>query len=288
MWFAFAVPERNLSGQTYLFARQNLGVASAGAFVWDTVDEAFPSARYSKLFWQLPFPTTPLSDVVLDNGLRIRTVDELRSYEIRYDDPDGDDLHLELRFDGLIAPHYLHSHLDQPGRYTGTITLDGEQIAVDGWGFRDRSWGVRRQFGDKVMGPAEYAAYTYGTASATESFFTLSGDFSAGPSGIQSTNAHGYLLRDGEPSALTAATRRVVERSPAGHPSRVEVEGTDALGRSFSAVGTARNSLSFILNPNLFTINGLFDWQLDGKDAYGEDHDNWSAAGYRRFVHRTR
>lgn len=288
MWFAFAVPERSLSAQVYVFARQNLGVVAAGAFCWDRLDEAFPSAAYSKMFWHLPFPTTPLSDVELSNGLRIRAAEAQRVFDIRYDDPDGDALHIAVRYEAIAAPHYLHTHLDQPGRFTGTITLDGEAIAVDGWGFRDRSWGVRTQFGEGVVGPAEYAAYTYGTASAGDGFFTLSADFGGGPSGETTANVHGYLLRDGDIAPLREATRTVLERSPAGHPARVLVEGADAEGRTFTATGTARNSLSMILNPNLFTINGLFDWRLDGLDGYGEDHDNWSAAGYRRFAARSR
>ena len=288
MWFAYAVPERDLSGQLYVFARRNVGVVAAGAFVWDRVDDLFQSCRYSKMFWQLPFPDSPLSDLSLDNGLRVRATDPLQTYELTYDDPDGDAFHLAFRFDALVAPHYLHTHYDQPGRYTGRLVLDGQEIEVDGFGFRDRSWGVRRQFGEGVVAHAEYAAYSYGTASPDDAFFTMQADFSGGPSGEVSTNIHGFLLRDGELSALSGGSRRVVERSPAGHPARVEIEGTDALGRSFVVTGSARNSLPIQLNPNLFTINGLYDWSLDGAAAYGEDHDNWSVAGYRKFVHRAR
>jgi hypothetical protein len=37
------------------------------------------------------------------------------------------------------------------------------------------------------------------------------------------------------------------------------------------------------LNPNLFTWNCLTRWSFDGVEAWGEDHDNWSAPAARRF-----
>ena len=34
-WFTFAVPQRRLSGQIYPFFQPNLGVCSAGVYLWD-------------------------------------------------------------------------------------------------------------------------------------------------------------------------------------------------------------------------------------------------------------
>ncbi|WP_201260893.1 hypothetical protein [Embleya scabrispora] len=42
------------------------------------------------------------------------------------------------------------------------------------------------------------------------------------------------------------------------------------------------NRLGFFLNPNLFTVNGLTEWTFDGVTAWGEDHENFSAAEIRR------
>ena len=38
-----------------------------------------------------------------------------------------------------------------------------------------------------------------------------------------------------------------------------------------------------MLNPNLMTVNCLFEWTFGGITAYGEDHDNWSVPAGRRF-----
>ena len=78
--------------------------------------------------------------------------------------------YVDLTFTAVLPPHYLGaSHLDQPGRYQGTVVLRGEEISVDSYGFRDRSWGVRSQFGQGLTGsPAPNGGYSYATASASE------------------------------------------------------------------------------------------------------------------------
>lgn len=278
-WFTFAVPSRRLSGQLYPFFQTNQGVCSAGAYVWDPSGDQLWNARYAKNFWHVPIPEQPLSDITLPNGIGYRCVEPQHRYELSYDDPDGDDLSIRLTYTSVARPNYLgESHLDQPGRYTGTIVLDGEAIEVDSYGFRDRSWGVRSQFGPG-FGPG---GYSYGTASDGHGFHTITMDFGQGYQSI-----HGYYMRDGEWSKLARASRVVTERDRrTGFPLRVEIEGADELGRPFTASGQCLNRIGLHLNPNLFTVNCLTEWELDGVSCYGEDHDNWSAAGARKFFRR--
>jgi hypothetical protein len=94
---------------------------------------------------------------------------------------------------------------------------------------------------------------------------------------------HGYYMRDGQWSKLSGAERVVAERDRHGFPSLVEISGHDEDGREFRAQGRCLNHIALHLNPNLFTINSLTEWDLDGVSCFGEDHDNWSAAGARRF-----
>ena len=70
-----------------------------------------------------------------------------------------------------------------------------------------------------------------------------------------------------------------------GHPDRVELDLIDELGRQVHAEGQCLNGLGFFLNPNLYTVNCLTEWAFEGITAFGEDHDNWSATGIRRFLH---
>lgn len=284
-WFTFTVPERRLSGQLYPFFRPNQRVTAGAAYVWDDSAADTWSCLYGKSFWHLPLPDQRLSDITLANGIRYRCVEPQQRYELAYDDPDGDELHVALTFDAVAQPNYLgESHLDQPGRYTGRIVLRGERIDVDAFGFRDRSWGPRAQFGVGLTGSgALRGGYSYATASDRDGFHAITMDFSGDVDG-ECIAIHGYLLRDGDWSKLRRGTRDVVERDGDGMPRVVRVEGEDERGRTFDAEGRTLNRLRLFLNPNLFTVNCLTEWHFDGITAYGEDHDNWSAVGIRRFM----
>ena len=86
--------------------------------------------------------------------------------------------------------------------------LHGEKIAVDSYGFRDRSWGPRSQFGVRASTVAgQRGGYSYATASANDAFHTITMDFGQGCISI-----HGYLVRDGEWAKLASAHRDVLER----------------------------------------------------------------------------
>lgn len=172
-WFTFTVPERMLSGQLYPFFRPNQNVAAGAAYFWDAKGSQPWNVLHGKNFWHLPLPDQPLSDIALPNGIRYRCVEPLTAYEIGYSDPDGgDEIDVALTFTAVAPPNYLGgSHLDQPGRYQGTIRLLDEEFEVDSFGFRDRSWGVRPQFGPGLAGsPAQCGGYSYATASADDGF----------------------------------------------------------------------------------------------------------------------
>ena len=279
-WFTFTVPERKLSGQLYPFFRPNQGVMAAGVYFWDDGGNQLWNCRYAKNHWHLPIPDQPLSDIHVPNGIRYKVLEPLQRYAVGFDDTDADDLHVDLVFDAVAKPNLLGtSHLDQPGRYSGTVVLEGEEFAVDSFGFRDRSWGPRSQFGDSLHG-ATNGGYSYATASARDGFHAITMNYGAGCIGI-----HGYVVRDGEWSKLKSASREVVQRdADTGFPRRVTLDITDELGRELHAEGSCLNQLAFPINPNLFTINCLTEWTFDGVTAFGEDHDNWAAASIRRFM----
>ena len=293
-WFTFTVPERRLSGQFYPFFRPNQGVLAAGAFFWDPTGHGPADILHARQFWHLPMPNEPLSDIHLPNGIAYRCTEPLRRYELTYDDPDDTDgndapsggTHANLTFTAIAPPNYLGaSHLDQPGRYVGTIVLAGVEIPVDAFGFRDRSWGPRSQFGRGLhLSSARCGGYSYATSSEEDAFHAITMDFGTGSLAI-----HGYIIRDGVRSKVASGSRHVVERDlRRAYPTRVALDLVDELGRSLHAEGRCLNGLGLFLNPNLYTVNCLTEWTFDGITAFGEDHDNWSATGIREFLRSRR
>ena len=280
-WFTFTVPDRGLSGQLYPYFKANQGVAAAGAFFWDGRDDRPETCLYAKQFWHVPLPDQPLTDITLANGIHYRCLEPQQKWALRYDDPDGDEITVDLTFTAGAKPNYLgESHLDQPGRYQGTIVLHGEEIPVDAFGFRDRSWGPRPQTGEGIHGgPVLHGGYSYATASEGDAFHSITMDWGEGLKSI-----HGYLIRDGEWSKLAGGTRQVTRRDDEGFPLTVTFDGVDELGREIHAEGTTHNSLGFLINPNLYTVNCLTEWTFDGVTAWGEDHDNHSFPGARRLL----
>ena len=173
-WFTFAVPSRRISGQLYPYFLPNLGVVASAAYFWDDTGDQLSTCLYAKNFWHLPIPDQPLSNIALASGLRYRCISPSPNsvWELGYRDPDGDEVSVALRFTALTPPNYLGDwHLDQPGHYEGTVVIDGETIEVDDFGFRDRSWCPRPQFGFGLLGSLiGYNGYSYGTASAKTPF----------------------------------------------------------------------------------------------------------------------
>lgn len=282
-WFTFAVPERKLSGQLYPFFRRNQGVTSGAAVLWDDSGHQLHDCLYHKNLWHLPIPEgQDLTDLRLVNGLHYKCLEPLSKYELHYVDQDRDEVEIHLTYEAICEPNRLGGgHLDQPGRYTGTIRIDDELIEVDAFGMRDRSWGSRSQIGPGLHPGADNrnGGYTYATMSDQDAWHIITANFGTGYVGI-----HGFLLRDGVWSKLTEGTREVLDRKD--HcPSHVRITGKDELGRTFEAEGRPHNKFGVHLNPNLWTWNCLTDWQWDdGKRGWGEDHDNWSASAFRRFV----
>lgn len=285
-WFTFAVPERNLSGQLYPYFKTNQGVAAGGAFFWDGRNERPETCVYAKQFWHLPLVDQKLTDLTLANGIRYECLEPQKKWRVRYDDPDGgDEIHVDLIVTGIVAPNMLgESHVDQPCRYQGTIVLHGETIEVDDYGFRDRSWGPRPQFGQGIHGGSMMrGGYSYATASDEHAFHAITMDFGTGAIAI-----HGSYMRDGEWAKLKGGERRVIERDGEGFPLVVELDGVDELGREFNARGETTNSLGFLINPNLYTINCLTRWSFGGITTWGEDHDNHSFPDARRLFREAR
>ena len=209
-WFSFHHPGRRLGGWFYTMVRPNIGTVAGGAWVWDDRAhlpwEVLYSANYSAL--QLP-PGADLADINLPTGVQIKVVEPTMVYQLGFGD--GDRFRADLRFEGVMAPEPLTAvgstfgsahHFDQLGRVHGTISVHGEEIAIDCLGMRDRTWGPRPEHRPRQ------AAYVTGAADAEHGFLAVTNTKADGD-----PIAYGFLRRDGRTVSMAEGERRV-ERDP--------------------------------------------------------------------------
>lgn len=270
-WFSFHHPERRLGGWFYTMVRPNIGTVAGGAWVWDHTAHLPWDVLYSANYSALQIPEgADLRDVALPNGVSIKVLEPTMSYQLGYDD--GERFQADLRFDGVMPPEPLTAvgstfgsahHFDQLGRVHGTIVVNGEELAIDCLGMRDRTWGPRPEHRPRQ------AAYVTGAADPDHAFLAVTNTKADGD-----PVAYGFLRRGGRTVSL-ASGERTVERDPdQGWVLTITIDATDAEGRRLRAVGEPVSRI--IINRHTFIdINSLIRWEIDGAVAWGEDQDMW-------------
>jgi hypothetical protein len=278
-WFSFCIPERKMGGWFYNMIRPNIGTVSGGAWVWDDSATLPWEVPYSSNLTAMPLQEgADLNDIILRNGVSLKTLEPLTTYRIGYDD--GDLLKADLAFEAVMPPRPLRkpgsafgdlTHFDQFGRVTGTITLHGEDIAVDCLAMRDRSWGPRPEHRPRK------SAYVSGIASPADCFL-----FVTKANEHSDQLAYGFMIKDGEIGDLVEGTRRVERDSQTGFVGRIFIEGTDEHGRKLDAVGTRMSGITLIRH-SFIDHNGLMEWTINGKIGHGEDQDMWPVHDWSRY-----
>lgn len=277
MWFAWMVPERNILGYYYPMFRPNLGIQAGGVLVFDDTAELpweLPVFNYD---WHQQIPAgLDLRDAKLNNGMTIKCVEANRSYELGYE---SRDLTLSLRVEGVTkplvtkgTPPFNKGHIDQICHVTGQMVMNGENIAVDSYAMRDRSWGPRED------GRQPQVGYSYATQDPDNAWLAVTIG-----KGQEYNVSTGFNIRDGIWSQMVSGTREV-DRDAQGRPSAYRLQATDALGRTVTATGTMMSRQVFTAYPSMFCWNALVDWSADGFRGYGEDQDCWHPRKWRQFL----
>jgi hypothetical protein len=277
VWFAWMVPERKLLGYFYPVFRPNLGVQFGGVLVVDdsaTLPWELPFFEYD---WHRRMPVDlDLRHMRLDNGMRLDCVEPGLAYDFGYEHRD---LTFALRYEAIMpplvtrgTPPFNNGHIDQIGRVRGSMTLHGDEIAVDCFAMRDRSWGPRQDGRQPKVG------YAYATASPESCFLSISID-RKGDDQVST----GFHWRDGVWSRMASGTRRV-DRDDHGRPARIVVDACDELGRGVAATGTVLSRQVFTAYPSMFCWNSLVQWSYDGTTCFGEDQDVWHPRRWREFA----
>jgi hypothetical protein len=284
VWFWFFHPERNLGCWSYHYLRPNIGVAGGGVFVFDDSTWSHLDAPYYVNYSNTRAPDTcDLRDMTFPSGQRVEMVEPNEHYRLTFRDRDTIEFDLDWRAAGAPWVRTTRDrrvqggdqsgdetprHLDQFGHVTGSLRLHGEELAIDCYAMRDRSWWHLRPEQWKEHGGR--GTYITAMASPDTAFF------GAGPGG--------FLVLDGERSALVEGSKRRERDLDHGFVRRIVVEGRDAAGRELHAEGEVASRMAFpISGVQGICWQSLVRWSINGVDAWGDDQDAWPLQQWAAF-----
>jgi hypothetical protein len=283
VWWNFYIPEKNLDAEIYLNFRHNLGIAYAGIYIWDEFCKHFTDLRYFDTRSYLPIPQADLDDITLGNGLSMKVLEPLRSYEIAYSGFNRTTL--ALRFDALAEPmgfegpitetdrgRYVRGHFDQVGHMSGTLQLDGERMQIDCITQRDRSWNsVRRE------DPGHPPDVGWHSAHFGDELWVQCWIWHAEP--VATDLQGGIVYKRGRPVRIVCAERRSERDAQGIEPRIVYLKVKDAEGEVFEITGQVRNMFPWPGWFNMVGFAGLVEWTWGSRTGWGEVHDGRTVAG---------
>lgn len=288
-YFGLYVPQVPLNIGVYVLVRTNTGVVNTNVSVNSQRTTLPWAADYWDAWGQAAMPPEmDLRDYQLPNGLRVRSPEPNRVWDVDYEhgpvslhfrytalmdcydinDPEQDPM-VAARAEGsdFTWGHAYSGHFDQTGHYEGELVLYGERHPIDCVSTMDHSWGVRQERQSSVM------SWLHAHVSATE-FVHAIWDFDPelGPDAATPLRlTHGYVTAGGELHGLRAG--QGVAHREGFYPRRVELEVTDAQDRTFALTGEARTTFPWQAWPGTVGHNVLLDWQWDGQQGWGEAMD---------------
>src|SRR5262249_4726413 len=135
----------------YFFYNARLGLAGGGPAVWDPSGEEMYDCLFCDWDWFQPVSDgLRFEKLSLPNSLAHEVLSPLQRYHLTYARPRCE---RDLEWQAVMPAQPASMaeleaggirHFDQPGRITGTVRLDGEQLDIDCFSLRDRTWGPQR------------------------------------------------------------------------------------------------------------------------------------------------
>ncbi|OFB36624.1 hypothetical protein BA059_22700 [Mycolicibacterium sp. (ex Dasyatis americana)] len=279
-WYSFFAPERSLGGWLYGGIRPNAGVTLGGCWIWDASGTAPWEIPFYEQYHWLKRPVGGTAEGIdFPTGMSVRTSKPGMDYRVAYSDRDR--VQVDLRFVAIERPVPLRagtppypkaSHFDQTGRVTGSIALDGENIEIDCYAMRDRSWGGRRERGFRPMG------YTW-MASADMSVLLYSRPLA---DGVGDEIYAGYIRRGDNTTYVRNGVRRAERDSANGWITAMRFAVVDEAGEQLDVEGT---TLSRMVLPGATNIcvNSAMTFKLGDDYLHGEDQDVWPMHQWRKL-----
>lgn len=306
-WWSFNVADRRMGGWLYTQVLATQGICNGGAWVWNDSDAG---SLYERNQRGLPFPDRgDLRKITFPNGVSVEVLEPLMKYRTTYSDAGR--FECDLTHSGIMPPHshpkgawpfWATRHFDQAMHVVGTIMLGGEEIPIDCYSMRDRSWGPRPAGPtppDKKLAPGlpprpnkpvranftHSVGYSFATQDEREAFMAFTDPWVDRDGRASDELDTGYLLRDGKYAPLLSGFRETELEPGTRFIRRIHLEAVDAMGRDLVADGelVSRHGTS---GPS---GTGLFRWTWTGGcEGWGEDQSYGPAEWFESLDTATR
>jgi len=296
------IPDDGIGGGVYFHHRPNMRLTAGGPHFWDgTGDDIYSCLHWDWNTTQAMAPDSQMYEFVLDNSLRVQTLELQKTYRITYDRAGCE---LDLIWEAVLEPIGLRhvggkanptfegfipdaaggglstGHYDHAGRIRGSVTVENHTYQVDCFSMRDHSWGPRRLIPIRI-------GYSWAIASPGHMFHAPSRShvpIDEDPvAGTTEQIGGGFYLRDGLLAELVSGTRQIVERDGRGRPIREVIDAIDTHDRRLHAEGVNEVMMKWTAHTDWFDWYGTTRWEFDGVTAWGETHDFYPFRVQRRF-----
>jgi hypothetical protein len=297
-WFGLMfVPEKGLQFDIYVWLHPNLKVAYAGLYVSRGIKKDQLAAEYWDFRSWLPFPEGDLDDYRLDNGLSIKILKPLTTYQLDYVD-EARKTEVHVLWDAIMppVPFPMGEHLEQAGRVTGRLVLDGEVHEVDCYAIRDHSWVFRPE--TPKLGRRPIAMINCGYDDGLAFCVTLP-DL-AYQRDSNSVEAPGWLTQAAAPDGgmvpfcwvhrddvtrqIKSASQRTIRADDGFHPVRVEAEFVDDRDERYVVTGEIRNFLPFHWMQNNMISCCMTRFDCNGRQGWGNFSESLECDVVRRLL----
>jgi hypothetical protein len=282
-WFGLmAIPEERLQFEPYVWLHPNLKVAYGGLYVARGVKRDQLACEYWDFRSWLPFPEGNLDDYRLDNGLAIKILKPLTTYQIDYvDAARKTELHLLWEATMPPVPFPMGEHLEQTGHVKGSLVLAGVAHKVDFFAIRDHSW-VFRPEAPKI-GRRPIAMLNCGfdpdfsfCLTLPDAAYTRSGSASEAPGWLAQANVTGsefvpfcWVQKGGTTRQVRSAVQRTTRDSTGFRPTQVHAEFVDDRNEKYTVTGEVVNMVPFHWMQNNLIRTCLTSYDCNGRKGWG-------------------
>ena len=312
-YFGFSIPEHELGCFIYIRYQPAFNMCGAGVSIFQGTDNhTVLDATYLDYLVTAPWPQVSGNTITTINGLTIDFLDPGHDITVSYESPDGQtrfDLH-QTALSALVARGHVmpgeelhHAAADRASggseqfmHCTGTLTLDGQEYAIDCNPVRDRSWCQVRTERRAVVDvpPIGWSPMYFGPDLAVNQIGWEHPDTDPAWTGLYEigadtpTHHFGYIVASDEIRTITDVRRNVLEYDPVEFlPLKQELDIRDEAGNTYHFTGEAIALCPVPAWPNIMAHDSVYRWQDEqGRLSHGPYQEVWSQTYQHAMKHR--